>query len=263
MVNVEKSALTFSPSTSSQDIDSIRQTLTIPVVKGHDLYLGLPTFSLRKKRIQFDYLRERVLKKSQSWNSNFFSMGGREVLIKAVLQAIPTYAMSCFKLPITLCRNIEQVFAKFWWNAHMVIKKKRMHWAKWDKMCLRKRVGSMGFRNLSAFKKALLAKQVWRIIQYPNSLLERVLKSRYFRSKDIMLTDLGTRPSFVWRYLIWGRDLLEKGCAGELGMEILYWHIKIIGSRLCLQAGAVTPRFCLPVLQWHGLFKMGFGMNMK
>lgn len=85
-------------------------------MKGHDLYLGQRTFCLRKKRIQFDYLRERIHKKIHGWTSRFFSQGGREVLIKSVLQAIPSYAMSCFRLPISICHNIEQACAKFWWK---------------------------------------------------------------------------------------------------------------------------------------------------
>lgn len=43
-------------------------------------------------------------------------MGGREVLIKSILQAIPSYAMSCFKIPVNLCHELDQKHAKFWWQ---------------------------------------------------------------------------------------------------------------------------------------------------
>lgn len=99
MINYEKSALSFSPNTGSDIAERIKTDLTIPVVQGHDMYLGLPTFSLRSRRVQFQYLVERVSCRINGWGSKLFSMGGKKTLIKSVLQAIPTFAMSCFCIP--------------------------------------------------------------------------------------------------------------------------------------------------------------------
>lgn len=69
----------------------------------------------------------------------------------------------------------------------------------------------MGFRKFGTFNQALIAKQVWRIIEKPNSLLAQVFKSRYFRSEDIMEAKLGSNPSFAWRSICWGRELIKEG----------------------------------------------------
>ncbi|KAK3225712.1 hypothetical protein Dsin_005574 [Dipteronia sinensis] len=64
-----------------------------------DKYLGLPTLVGRNKLLTFNEIKERVWKKVCSWKGDLFSFGGKEVLIKAVAQAIPTYTMSIFQLP--------------------------------------------------------------------------------------------------------------------------------------------------------------------
>lgn len=60
MVNFDKSALTFSPRTSLQISEEIAEVLSVSVMMDHDIYLGLPTFSLRSKQVQFSFLRKRM-----------------------------------------------------------------------------------------------------------------------------------------------------------------------------------------------------------
>ena len=78
-------------------------------------------------------------------------------------------------------------------------------------MCKPKFMGGMGFRDVELFNLALLARQVWRLLQDPSSLSARVLKARYYPQSDILDATLGTRPSQVWRSLLEGRDVLALG----------------------------------------------------
>jgi len=52
----------------------------------------------RSKTSVFAYLRERVWRRIQGWKEKLLSKVGKEILIKAVAQAIPTFAMGCFDI---------------------------------------------------------------------------------------------------------------------------------------------------------------------
>ena len=107
-------------------------------------------------------------KKLQGWKEKLISQVGREVLIKFFIQAIPTYTMSCFKLPKGLIKELEVLIRKFWWGYNRDSRK--VHWVKWKRLCKAKEVGRMGFKEIEKFNEALLAKQVWRMINNSDSL---------------------------------------------------------------------------------------------
>ncbi|XP_057779603.1 uncharacterized protein LOC130998188 [Salvia miltiorrhiza] len=127
MINLDKSTVSFSPNTKQSDIDGVLEQLGIRETQGHAMYLGLPTVILKQKKIHFEYLRDRVFKKLHGWDNKFFSAGGKEVLIKSILQSIPTYAMACFRIPMGICSDIEKACCDFWWGVND--NGKNMYWA--------------------------------------------------------------------------------------------------------------------------------------
>ena len=80
----------------------------------------------KNKKVSFNYIKERVWKKIQGWKEKLLSQVRREVLIKVVVQAIPTYTISCFKLPMGLCTEIESLIRKFWWGQKRGVKENRL-----------------------------------------------------------------------------------------------------------------------------------------
>ncbi|GLT45102.1 hypothetical protein SLA2020_189590 [Shorea laevis] len=79
-------------------------------------YLGLPTSWGRSKQASLNYMVEKVKTRLQGWKQNLLSQAGREVLIKAVIFAIPSYAMACFKFHSRIRQLINKEIRAFWWE---------------------------------------------------------------------------------------------------------------------------------------------------
>lgn len=91
------------------------------------------------------------------------------MLIKSILLVLPTYVMSSFLLLLEICENIASDSAHFWWSSNPP--KREIHWVKWKKLCMSREERGNGFRMIHEFKLALLAKKLWRLVQFPNYLV--------------------------------------------------------------------------------------------
>ena len=148
-MNLEKSLVYFSSNTIGSQRQQMLQFLGVKEVERFDSYLGLPTLIGRAKYYTFSYLKDRIWKKLQGWKGLVLSRVGKEILIKAVAQSIPTYTMSVFQLPMKLCDELNSMCARFWWG--QVGDERKIHWKRWDKLSIPKEGGWYGFSGLERF----------------------------------------------------------------------------------------------------------------
>ena len=92
-------------------------------IRSYERYLGLPSLVGRGKKASFNYIKERMWRKLQGWEGKLLSQAGRKVLIKTIAQTIRTYAMGCFKLPLSLCHEIEAKVKKLFWGQQVTKEK--------------------------------------------------------------------------------------------------------------------------------------------
>ncbi|XP_060962076.1 uncharacterized protein LOC133032219 [Cannabis sativa] len=121
-----------------------------------------------------------------SWDGKFLSRAGKEILLKTVIQSLPTYAMSVFLIPLGICEDIEKLMASFWWKTS-ASKGRGIIWMSWDRMAKPKLEGG------------------------------RIFKAKYFPTSDYLSADLGNNPSFVWRSIWAAQSVVRYGAVRIIG----------------------------------------------
>jgi hypothetical protein len=100
-INMSKSEVFFSRNLSRAAQEDLSRVMGVRHVLGTGKYLGLPSMVGRRKKETFGYVKDRIWKKINSWRGRALSKAGKEVMVKSVLQAIPSYVMSVYLIPET------------------------------------------------------------------------------------------------------------------------------------------------------------------
>jgi hypothetical protein len=184
----------------------------------------------RSKTQTFAGIQSQVQRKLVRWKEKLLSQAGKEILIKAVIQAIPTYSMSVFQVPKHLCKKLNSLMGRFWWSHQK--EGKGVSWMSGEKLSLSKQLGGLAFQDLEAFHLALLSKQGWRLVHYPISLVACIFKEKYFPASDFLNAQLDNRPSFAWRSIFQAKAVLDAGlvCRVGNGENIRIWGDRWLSS---------------------------------
>ncbi|XP_021717925.1 uncharacterized protein LOC110685709 [Chenopodium quinoa] len=161
----------------------------------------------RSNKAIFRALLDRIWKRLQGWKEKLLLRAKKEVLLKSIIQAIPTYLVGVYKFSSSVIRSIQSAMAKFFWG-HTGSQRK-IHWKSWDTMSTPKCLGGMRFKDLEVFNVALLGKQAWKLVHKENYLYSRVMKAKYFPNSSFLDSFLGTAGSYCWRS-IWSAKALSK-----------------------------------------------------
>ncbi|GJM93179.1 hypothetical protein PR202_ga09714 [Eleusine coracana subsp. coracana] len=195
--------------------EEVHSVLNIQKEALAEKYLGLPTEMGKATNGVFEYIPARIKTLIGGWSGRETSCAGREVLLKYVAQAVPSYPMSCFLLPATTCKKLRLAISNYWWGSSA--DNRHIHWQKWDQLTQPKINGGMGFRDLKLFNVAMLGKQGWRLVTKPDSLCARVLKGRYFHNQEFIETTRKKHASATWHAILAGRKALHGGLIKRIG----------------------------------------------
>ena len=113
-INRQKTSLFFNTNTKPEVRRAIQQMMGARAMVNCEKYLGLPMVCGKSKVNTFKELQEKITKRVMGWKKKLISKAVKEILIKTVAQAIPTYSICLFKLPNAICDKINSLLSNYW-----------------------------------------------------------------------------------------------------------------------------------------------------
>ncbi|XVF61016.1 hypothetical protein PTKIN_Ptkin08bG0094200 [Pterospermum kingtungense] len=143
--------------------------------------------------------------------------------------------MSCFKLPYSIVHDINRLMASYWSGDKG--SKKRIHWMKWDDLCIPEADGGLGFKDAVCFNSALLAKQWWHVIHNEELLSFKVLHAKYCPSSRAVDATKGGHYSYISSGLSIVEEIVDEGVFWRVGdgKSINVWKDKWVVSPCSLK----------------------------
>ncbi|KAK1294566.1 hypothetical protein QJS10_CPA16g00701 [Acorus calamus] len=154
-VNWHKSVV-FGVNLNEESVCAMADQLGCPVGFFPSRYLSLTPISCN----EWTPLVQRIEGRLDGWAGRALSLGGRLVLLQAVLSNIPVFQLSLFRIPLLILNRIEVICRRFLWGGN-VRGLRRVHLVHWDPVCDSKGRGGLGVLNLELFNLALLSKWLW------------------------------------------------------------------------------------------------------
>lgn len=112
-INLEKSSVLFGKMVPTIQKDTIKNAIAISSEGGMGSYLGILEDISGSKCKLFAFVKDRLQSKVNMWSSKWLSKGGKDILIKVIALAIPTYVMSNFLIPLDLCEKLTSAILRF------------------------------------------------------------------------------------------------------------------------------------------------------
>jgi hypothetical protein len=197
--NHGKSSILFSKNTSSASISSILRIIPFLMKTSAPFYLGLPLLLGTSQKEAFQPLIDKVISKISGWRSKTLSQAARTVLIKSIAATIPTYAMSTFLLPSSLCKTLDRRFKDFFWGFSLD-KSRNLCLQSWDSICLPWNQGALGLglQKMSTTNLSLITKLGWKFL-HSNSLWAQHLHKKYIQYGSLFSTPPSPLASWIWK----------------------------------------------------------------
>lgn len=178
-------------------------------------YLGVVMDDKRLPMRAYDPILARIRSKLAGWKAKSLTFAGRVILIRSVLQAIPSYLLSNGWVPRRITEIMEMEFRRFLWNGSE--SGRYLSLIQWDKLCQQTKLGGLGFRKLELLYRAFMVKHLVRATNSDSSLWARSVRAKYGICKTQTIVPTPPGASWAWRAVTKASNVLQEQAYWELG----------------------------------------------
>ena len=164
--------------------------------------------------------------------------------------------------------QIEAMCRRLIWSGQ--VDRRCMPLVKWENVCLPKREGGLGIKQLVQFHRAALGKHLWDVISNANTLWSRWAQAAYLKGQSIWQVKAKGDSPWSWRKLLKLRESFKEhvlvmiGDGRRVSLFFDAWldcgslsegqEVRVWGSRLKVaqwwQEGWVIPGSFIRKIQW-------------
>ncbi|XP_015057525.1 uncharacterized protein LOC107003747 [Solanum pennellii] len=213
LINGDKIHFMLHPSAFNSTRDRIKRLTGFKQKQGPITYLGCPLFVGRPRNVYFSDLINKVVSRIIGWQTKQISFGGKAVLSKHVLQALPIHLLTAVTPPNTIINQIPMLIADFFWGWQN--NSKKYHWSSWKNLSYPYEEGGIGMRNLHDVCKSFKFKQWWTF-RTKQTLFGDFLKAKYCQRSNPVSKKWDTGESLAWKRMLATRQQVEQHIQWQL-----------------------------------------------
>jgi hypothetical protein len=208
--NWNKSGILFSKNVDMQTRQNIKQVFPVPDIDNHFVHLGHPLLLPAKDRsAAYAFIYDKFRSKLSAYKANRLSHAARLTLIKSVFSSIPVYYMSNILFSKKFLTKLTAIIRHFWWvGVRDDQTTKSLCLRAWADICIDKKIGGLGVRNLQAINQGLILSAAWRLAKEPHSQLAQILKAKYHHDTSIWRAKSNKPKSAFWAAILKVKPLL-------------------------------------------------------
>ncbi|XP_019418611.1 PREDICTED: uncharacterized protein LOC109329402 [Lupinus angustifolius] len=151
----------YTASSSPRKMASLTSYLGFSVGSLPVLYLGIPLFKGRPKKIHLQPIADKILAKLATWKGSTLSIMGRVELVRSIIQSMLVYSFKIYKWPENLLKMVDKGMRNFIWSGDIGVRK--LVTVAWNKVCAPQKEGGLGIRSTNNLNKAGLLKLAWEL----------------------------------------------------------------------------------------------------